>query len=269
MKCAELRAMAESYLAGELPVDTNHEIITHLERCDDCRAELERRVAFRSQLRHAFLHAESLAPSAALVDRVHALARSPVAGSRRAGGAAPWLMLAAGVLLTVAAGWQLWPSGAPRAPSAVAALAAHAAGDHQFCALEHALEEAPISLDEAARRYDPAYATLIEAVREAAPMREGGVELLGGHWCVFDGMPFAHIVVRQNGHVVSILLTPVRPAEAEWADTAPCPAARGFEVACFGAPGHAGFVVSDLTDGTTLSLARAVAPLLQRHLTRG
>ncbi len=269
MTCAELRAMAESYLAGELPVDTNHEVITHLEQCADCRAELARRVALRTTLRRAFLHEESLAPSAALVDRVHALARSPVASPRRAGGAASWLMLAAGIALAVTAAWQFWPSRTARAPAALAALAAHAAGDHRNCALEHALADAPISLDEAGRRYDPAYATLLAAVRDATPMSEGVVELLGGHWCVFEGMPFAHIVVRQNGHVVSILLTPVTQAEVERADTGPCPPAGGFQVACFGAPRHAGFVVSDLADGDILSIARAVAPILQRHLTRG
>jgi len=77
---------------------------------------------------------------------------------------------------------------------------------------------------------------------------------------------FAHVVVRHRGHVASILLTPVDQAPATHAQAAPCPSSEGFQVACFDARGHAGFVVSDLTDAENLELARDLAPVLQTYL---
>ena len=69
-----------------------------------------------------------------------------------------------------------------------------------------------------------------------------------------------------TGHVASILLTPVDQAPATHAQAAPCPSSEGFQVACFDARGHAGFVVSDLTDAENLELARDLAPVLQTYL---
>ncbi len=268
MKCAELRAMAESYLAGELPVDTNHEVITHLERCADCRGELNARIQLRLTLRRAFLQSEALAPGADFTERVRASLRAD-AGSRRRWirGLSPWMAVAAGVALLLILGWQLWNvSRQPAISSWAAALGAHAVGDHRDCALHHALDELPISLDEAGRRYNPAYAAIRDVIAGSLPVREGAVEILGAHWCVFRGRPFVHVIVQHRGHTASILLTPVDQAPPSLASAEACPPSEGFRVACFGVRGHAGFVVSDLADRENLELAREFAPVLQAHL---
>ncbi|MBA2259695.1 MAG: zf-HC2 domain-containing protein [Acidobacteria bacterium] len=271
MKCAELRAMAESYLAGELPVDTSHEIITHLDRCEECRTELDARIALRQTLRRAFLSSETLAPTGEFTERVRAsLGTEAAAGRRWFGHVTPWIAIAASVAFVLTVSWQVLRSThQPEASSALAALAAHAAGDHRHCALDHSLEELPISLDEAARRYNPAYATLREVVSQSGPVRGGTIEILGAHWCVFDGRSFAHVVVRHRGRVASILLTPIGQTPAALTSAAQCPSSEGFRVACFDARGHAGFVVSDLTDSENLDLARVVAPVLQSYFARG
>ena len=271
MKCAELRAMAESYLAGELPVDTSHEIITHLDRCEECRTELDARIALRQTLRRAFLSSETLAPTGEFTERVRAsLGTEAAAGRRWFGHVTPWIAIAASVAFALIVGWQVLPlNHQPEASEALAALAAHAAGDHRHCALDHSLEELPISLDEAARRYNPAYATLREVVSQSGPVRGGTAEILAAHWCVFRGRSFAHVVVRHRGHVASILLTPVDQTPTAVASVAQCPSSAGFRVACFDVRGHAGFVVSDLTDSENLDLARVVAPVLQSYFARG
>lgn len=275
MRCAEFRAMAESYVAGELPVDTNHEVIAHLERCPDCRSELDARVALRQTLRRAFEQTATLAPAPEFVTGLRAAltVEAPHTRSRFAL-SNTWLALAAGIVLVVIVGWQFRSiDRLPDASSHLAALASHAAGDHRECALEHALAVAPISLEEAARRYNAAYAGLRQIVDQSEPVRTGDIEVIAAHWCVLDGRPFAHVVVRRAGHVVSLLLTPVdqrevRPAEGAQTEAAMCPAAGGFNVACFDVRGHAGFVVSDLTGVENLSLARALAPALQAYLGR-
>ncbi len=269
MKCAELRGMAESYQAGELPVDTNHQIIAHLEGCEDCRVELESRAALRATLRLAFARSSELAPSDQFVARVRATIASQGAVARPAFGMSSrsWLAMAAGLALVATLGWQLgW---GPSTTPAIVALAAHAAGDHRNCALNHALDEAPISLDEAARQYGAAYASLRQVVAETSTVQTGDTEIIAAHWCVFDGQRFAHVIVRQHNRVASILLTPVDQARPRrTTEVVSCPATDGFQVACFDAPGHAGFVVSDLTAAQNLDLARSVAPALQAYFAR-
>ncbi len=143
MKCADIRPMSESYLAGELPVDTHHAILTHLDACGACRDEFDARETLRRTLRRAVATAPSLTPDPAFIARVTAQARARGGGRRPFGLRGHWLAIAAGLVLVVFAAWQIAGvlTGAPRS---IAALAEHAAGAHRYCALEHALEEAPI-----------------------------------------------------------------------------------------------------------------------------
>ena len=57
MQCREFREIADSYLGDELIVETNHEVIAHLEQCAGCRRELAGRRELRNQLREAFIKA--------------------------------------------------------------------------------------------------------------------------------------------------------------------------------------------------------------------
>ncbi len=264
--------MAESYQAGELPVDTNHEVIAHLDGCAACRGELEARVALRLTLRAAFEHSPTLAPDTRFVADVRSLLTGRSTSQGRFGGRTSWLAMAATLILVVAAGWALgWGPGRPLSrpgggSAAVSALAAHAAGDHRYCALEHALDEPVISLEEAARRYNPAYASLRDVVAQSAPVREGGLEILGAHWCVFKGQAFGHVIAQRGDHVVSILVAPTSQASAAGSPPSTCQSADGLQVACFDARGHGVFVVSDLAEGDVLQLARSLAPVLQAYL---
>lgn len=268
MTCAQARTMADAYLSSELPVDTSLQLNAHLERCAACREEFDARAGLRRSLRAAFLADTALAPDAALAARVRArldAGRRPARHWYPRGGSL-WA-IAAGLMLVAALGWQ-WVVIERRAPGALAALVGYAAGDHRDCALQHALEQAPISLDEAARRYDPRYATLSAAVEGSAPVLDGTVSFVGAHWCVFRGRAFAHVVVRHRGAIVSILLTPEQLATSA-EPAVPCPSSDGFTVSCFATAGHAAFVVSALPASDSLELARAVAPVLHAHFERG
>jgi len=261
----ELRLMAESYQAGELPVDTSHQISAHLEACAACRTELAARAALRETLRRAFRQAPELAPSEQFSTQLRAaLDQSPLV-ARPSRSAPRWLALAAGVVLVAALGWQYVPTWTPAHADA---LAAEAAGDHQHCALEPALDEPPISLDEAARRYGSAYGSLRSVVEQTPVVQQREVEIVAAHWCVFNGRRFAHIVVRRRDQLASILLTPVEGGTDAVAAPVSCPATGRFQVACFDLAGHAGFVVSSLSAQGNLNLARAVAPALQTYFTR-
>ena len=252
MTCAQCLSMADAFLDDELPVDTAQDVIAHVEGCASCRAEIEARRALRTQLRLAFGRSAELAPppSFAADMRAGLRLREERAGSR---GRRPrtWLVLAAAAAV-LALAVAIYTLRTPPADSVTldwARLAAHAAGDHRFCALQHALEEPPISLEDAARRYDPAYGGLREVVEASTPVRGGEAVVVGAHACVFERRRFGHVVLRRDGHLLSVLVTAGEGPAVKATPILSCGRADGFETACARAGRHVVFVVSDLGSG--------------------
>ena len=157
---------------------------------------------------------------------------------------------------------------------AVWQLARAAAGDHRDCALHFRLAEKPIPLEEAARRFDPAYHALREAVRAThADRGDVPIDIVEDHACVFEGRRFAHIVLRYRGQLLSVLVTghDDRPvAAAARGASAPAIASlhgvEGFEAATFNAPRYVVFVVSALDARDTVAVTRTVADSMYQHL---
>jgi hypothetical protein len=224
----------------------------------------------RRTLREAIERSPSLAPDDAFVSDVRARLKDEHDRLHRRRALPSWLPIAASLVLMAGLGWGvIWllRSGSPTIDWA--RLAVHAAGDHRYCALQHALDEAPISLEEAAHRYDPMYGGLQEVIEASGPVRAGDVVLLGAHACVFQGRRFGHVVVKCGDHVVSILVMDAddRSATARASTVAACGPAAGFQVACSTAGGRMVFVVSDLPQTEHLTLARALSTPLHRYLT--
>ena len=59
MQCRDVRELADSFLSEQLLVETNHELLRHLDTCPDCRADMAGRRALRDGLRAAFARAET------------------------------------------------------------------------------------------------------------------------------------------------------------------------------------------------------------------
>ncbi len=285
MSCREFRELIDSYLSEELLVETNHEMIRHLEGCVTCRAELDDRRRLRARLKSAFSGSPDLQVRPAFVATLAAQLRGsvsqPAAGWRRW---SSWWALAAAVALAAAivgggslrraAVEPLTRATADRLTQAVWQLARAAAGDHRDCALHFRLAESPIPLEEAARRFDPAYHALREAVRAThADRGDVPIDIVEDHACVFEGRRFAHIVLRYRGELVSVLVTgrdDRSGAAAAHGESAPAIASlhgvEGFETATFDAPRHVVFVVSALDARDTGAVARTIADSMYRHL---
>ena len=288
MQCREFREIADSYLAEELLVETNHEILRHLETCPDCRADLAVRNRLRVALAAAFLRAPDLDARPEFISDLTSQLRERTIRTtgRWWTGRAALVGLAASVLVAISAG--LYTQGVfggrsnasavmtlpPRLMALLQQVAREAAGDHRDCALHHRLAEAPISLADAGRLYDPAYAPLREVVERAAgPLPGGAVDVVGAHACVFGGRRFAHVVLRYRDTLVSVLVTD--PPAGLLADgnrsTAPLVAAAqaedGFHIAAFRASRHLVFVVSELEDADVMAVAQSVSGPVFRHLT--
>jgi anti-sigma factor RsiW len=266
MQCRDFRELADSYLSDELLVETNHDVIRHLETCAGCRRELAARRELRSKLRAGFENAPDLQMSeefsgrltAKLLDAEFSRVRFP---------ASTYLAIAASLLIVAALGYivmqQLW-----RRQTAVA-LTASVLGDHRDCALEHRLEEKPIDLQDAGSKYDSAYLNLVSAVmlNEKLP---AGVELVEAHSCVFKGRRFGHVILRYGGQLVSVLVTNIEPQDESGSIEVRKAVAEtqmdGFQLAHFETTRHAVYVVSGLSEAENRSIAQAIEPSVSRHI---
>lgn len=154
-------------------------------------------------------------------------------------------------------------------------LAKSAVGDHRDCAVHFRLAEKPIDLEEAGQKFDRVYANLVPAVLSQGNLPTG-LEFVEAHSCVFEGRRFAHMVFKYHDRLVSLLVTDNGVGEAKSSTTSTisqqqvisCSQFDGYRVSCFQTARHAVFVVSDLSEGENLFLARALSPSIDAHVTR-
>jgi anti-sigma factor RsiW len=256
MDCRRVRELADSYLSEQLLVETNHEVLAHVETCAACRAELAMRRSMRDKLRSAFAGAEELQPrtdfAAELAERLRPTPR-PV--SRRAV-VKSWWAVAASLVLATAGGLFVRES---RSRSRLTALARLAAGDHQNCAIRFNLAERPIPLEEAGRRYGAPY---LQLASFRVPTLDDRTDIVDRHSCVYDGHRFGHVVLRHRDAIVSLLVTDGdRPDVPQLETQGVSPAIASLPAGRFVA-----FVVADLPDSDLLRIARVVAGPLATHL---
>jgi hypothetical protein len=269
MQCREFRDIADSYLGNELIVETNHEVISHLEHCSDCRRELVARRELRSQLREAFIKAPENQMPAEFAQRLSAQLHAYALGERNVTPAsgrhssvvrrASWLALAACLVLAAGLGLvlvrqrmlerssqqvtqevpgQSTPNNAselnPGIPVSIVKteLARDAVGDHRDCAVHFRLAEKPIDLEVAGRKYDPVYVNLTKAVLSEHGDLPLGAEFVEAHSCVFEGRRFAHIILRYHGQLVSFLVTEIGDSKAAKTNAAPPTNQQAQVIAC-------------------------------------
>lgn len=319
MECSEFDDIADSYLCGELSVETNHEVLQHLEGCDICRRELAARRELRARLRAAFHGDASFSVRPEFEKRLRADLRSEALGQAKSqpalfGRISGWpAAIAASLLLALGLGlFALQQRRSPQpAPADVAATGGHArpaadgkaeggqsspphqtppgmshvrfelgeaaAGDHRDCAIKFNLAEDPIDLEEAGRKFDPAFINLASVVKTRSEDLAGQFEFIESHSCVFRGQRFAHVVLKHHGRVVSLLV--VEPEQDETTAQAAMPdntrrqviacSRNGqYQISCFETARHAVFVVSDLSEAENLAVAHAFAPSIQEHIAR-
>jgi hypothetical protein len=183
--------MIDSYLNDELLVETNHEVLRHLESCVACRSELAAHRALQTRLRavvksapdaqinpffarrlEANLRQIALRPTVWMKLKSRVFSGSPILAATAAAcllfGAlfgANWLRHSSPATENNIAGQNQTnqplensrPTEESSQPEAVQAawreLTGEAFGDHENCALHFRLKENPITLDEAAEKY--------------------------------------------------------------------------------------------------------------------
>ena len=256
MECREARDLLDSFLAEELLVETNHDLLRHLSGCPDCRADLGVRAGLRTRLKQAFERRADLQMRPEFAGDVAERLRAS-ALARRGGWQVGWpIAAAASVLLAAAISLYFLGGGTSE-------IAAQAAGDHQNCAVKFALAERPISLEEAASRYDPAYARLRYTPPDDVSTGAGTLHVADRHSCVFENRRFGHVVFRLDQHLVSVLMT--RDDSARTAPSAGAqqlswlPTTNGLSMGSYRTPGHVVYIVSDLEGQAFRQVAQSLA----------
>lgn len=307
MNCQQFREIMDSYISDELLVETNHEVLRHLENCPACRRELSAHRNLRLRLRSAVRNAPEMQINPAFASRLQTNFREaalrPKWWEKSAGNGAflnMRLMLTAAMCLLVVAGFagvlikyrnsspenvsiagnqsndsivNLQPSESPLAQAAQVAwreITDFAIGDHKNCALEFRLKEKPITLEEASKKYGKFNKdldkTVIESLREVFSGKTSGeIKLLEAHSCVFGGRRFAHVVLRRQNHIISVLVTDADlPDEAGNAIISQT--TDGLQVAHFQTKHHTVFVISDLTAPENSTVAQTLSAAVRQHL---
>ena len=211
MQCRDVRELADSFLSEQLLVETNHELLRHLETCPDCRADIAGRRALRDGLRAAFARAEDLRPRPEFAAELLATLR-PARGdclsrerSRDArccnrGGRSPraWSWPpAAGCSCATRTRDRAWRRWRVRRP-----------------AITRTAPSSSISPSGRFRSKRPGGATARRTPRWRRSSRRRStdpLEMLERHACVYQGRRFGHVVFRYRGALTSLLVTDGTP----------------------------------------------------------
>lgn len=295
MNCRDFKDIVDSYLSNELLVETNHEVLRHIEKCGDCRNELAARRDLRDRLRIAVKEAPESYISPGFAARVRSSLKDQAFSRQWAfsGFFSPAVLSgsALALVLTLAFVFVWSPSESPKIvqvnpvtpsptkektepqlPFQTASLVKvrnDAIDDHKNCALKHNLDEDPISLNEAGKRYGKANKGLETAV--LAPLKETlgkEIKIVAAHYCLINGRYFAHVVLKQRQKVVSVLMTPKENYTGTVDDVIACGTSGDLQVACFETDRYSLFVVSNKPEAENLVIARTVSNSIREHISK-
>ncbi len=277
--CGEIRQHLDAYLSNELLVETNYEVLNHLEACAGCAAELKQRAQARELLQRA-VRAE-MTP-AGLEARIRGHIRSPAL--RRTPAVRSWALAAVGVAVVCAAAWvaALRPLGSGgRSPIQEVRTSADPAArilqigldDHMACVpylQSYKMIPPADRLREIAADY-PGLAPLVV-------QKMDGYDLLSAHHCSLNTRRFIHLMfLRDNSRVLSVTLTPKdgdsfpKAGDSMLRDLGVELHAihmQGYEVAGFESRQHLIFVASDLPREENRRVAADLAGALREYLAK-
>jgi anti-sigma factor RsiW len=176
----------DSYLAGELSVETNHGVLRHVTGCRDCAAELKRRVRLREML-------SATLEVAVDTDRVRARITHAVDREQRSWARVMRLGAVAATLIAAVA-VAYWAG-----RRVDAAAYDDSAEDHIACALSYP-EGTAYDPERAAQNLVPPF----EDIADVIGLSHGSYHVIDAHMCPYKGRNYAHVVMRGDGQTLSL-----------------------------------------------------------------
>jgi hypothetical protein len=284
--CERYRRYFDAYLDNELLVETNQDVLQHLNSCAECARILEARARTKHLVR------DTVAKEQAPPELVAAL-RSRLRTERPgffAYNTVRWMMAAAAVLLVaiVGVGSLQWAhivqfggdeGVVPTLSARVQELLRVGLVDHVHCAIVSQQWKRFISFDEmkastSRQALGPEFIDLVPAV-EAKLGSE--YQLVQGHRCVANHRRYVHLILTgKKGAIVSLVITEKNNESFSQSDAVAVMRASGIpiyrdrqgalEVAGFESDKYLAYVVSNLDRATNLNVASLMAPVVYSHL---
>lgn len=293
--CHDIRAHLDSFISGELLVETTESVQTHLDACAGCRAERDRRIDLRARLRAELIGPD---PDVATLERRILAGLTP----ERPAWMGPALPLAAAAVLVLAVvAWRALPgltnagadpAGGPGLASETATVPAIRPGpsdlpaeapartvdlafytdtalSHTYCALKRPMPDPPPSRALAANQLE-GYAGLLDALASDL----NGYTLADAHVCPNGDRRYAHLILQKGGELSSVFVTAKQAGDLPKGDAtitglgAVVHVRRegDLSISAVESDAHAGFIVQGVespdTNFPTAPLARDVAGYL-------
>jgi hypothetical protein len=280
--CEKTQKSLDAYLDNELLVETNQEVLRHLENCPACPEALQLRLRIKARLKQV-VNAEVVPNST----------KSHTGGDSRSEfdpKQAAWprwsLAAAAALLLSLGGVGTLQLSKFVRSSNEnsvtaqdltlseqIGSVMKIGIGDHIHCVIDFRYDKKMLTPEEMTERMGPDYAGLLPLLKTKLPQ---GFFISVGHHCQVSGREFVHMVLKQEDKAVSVIITekqgmsfPASPRvsslEAQggalYQDRLQSLEAVGFET-----KSHLAFVVSSLEHQENFQIASAVAPTVSAFL---
>jgi len=286
--CDRTRKYLDSYISNELLVETNHEVLKHIENCPACATELDARTRLRTRLKSA-VNAQSVPPE--LQVRILEQIRGSRSSSWFAAGwfAAGWprwavamsavVVICAGVWLNYSRDRMPALSDRPgqnayiqRVSATLAAVLKVGLGDHIHCSVFRKYPQNPPPVENLEADLGPAYKGLLPVVRAGVP---DGYRVIMAHQCGYAGRKFIHLTFEKGGDLLSLViarrnagesLVGLSPASEPSGIAIYQSGAERYQVAGFEAGNFLAYVVSDLKSQANLQIAVNLAPGVREFL---
>jgi anti-sigma factor RsiW len=259
LNCAGTLERLDAWLDRELPPAERDALARHLETCPVCSGVLANRSALRGRLRRV---ARSEIPAPDLAGRIRSHFAVDESPSRTRRG-----FLAAAAMVLVSAGtYSAWKSGHLRITAAaredyIASLVPGVAPvmriglqQHVHCAVFRTYPAQSPGEEELASGLGASYAALAPVLQTHVP---GGFRVVMAHRCEYKNRPYIHVVARQDGDLISLLITRRADGEAfgeylravanEGGTPVYSSGVSRFSIAGFETPEHLIYLVSDLS----------------------
>ena len=281
--CEKTRKYLDAYISNELLVETNHEVLRHIENCPACAAEADARARLRTRLKAAVI-AQSVPPE--LQVRI----REQIRDNRSAGWlTANWPRWAVAVAASVVFCAGVWLSYSrermpalsdrpaqnayiQRISSTLAAVLKVGLGDHVHCAVFRKYPKNPPPVENMEAELGPSYKGLLPVVRAAVP---DGYRVIMAHECSYARREYVHLTLEKGGDLVSLVISRKKPGEtldglSPASEPSGIPiyqsAAERYQVAGFAAGDFLAYVVSGLKGTANLQVAANLAPGVREFL---
>jgi anti-sigma factor RsiW len=268
MECKEFREIADSYLNDELLVETNHRVQRHLESCPECRREIAERREMRNRLSSAIKNAEGFNIDPVFADRLTARLKSAafektflqrLASVKVLVPALAAIIVGAGLAITFVPRYFDQPGRDFITEASFFRDHLLAAADtHRDCALKKLAYFISISKNE--NPVKTLYRERIVKPLEAQLSEK--FEILDAHDCLYDGRLATHVILRHNGHVLSVILDKSENEQAlakNLSNSIVSERETGLQIAAFRNADRTVFVISDLPEEQNLGIARTLS----------